>query len=290
MSHYVVAVLTPRKLTADKEAERILEQALAPFDENTEVAPHIVDCYCLGSITRKRINEEVTAKYGTWDEHREKYHALSEAERKAVPWEKFTEKLRKCADMLTKKYAKGMKQPDPKCDDCKGIGRRETTYNPKSKWDWWSLGGRWSCYYSSYEAEKDPANFKPCDLCKGTGIRDGWAKKNPKTGKRVYKDAWAKKMKGCNVCLGTGKELKDSTQWNKRPHDFMSMEEFLSGVKKRGVPFAVLTDDGEWHERGRMGWWASVSNEKADKKWNSEVRALLKRYPDHTVIIADLHI
>ena len=30
------------------------------------------------------------------------------------------------------------------CSDCHGTGKRMTTYNPKSKWDWWVVGGRWN--------------------------------------------------------------------------------------------------------------------------------------------------
>jgi len=28
------------------------------------------------------------------------------------------------------------------------------------------------------------------------------------------------------------------------------------------MPFAVVTPDGQWHEKGRMGWFGLVANEK----------------------------
>jgi hypothetical protein len=31
---------------------------------------------------------------------------------------------------------------DPKCGECKGTGIYKSTYNPNSKWDWYSIGGR----------------------------------------------------------------------------------------------------------------------------------------------------
>ena len=33
-------------------------------------------------------------------------------------------------------------KPDPKCIECKGTGQHKTNYNPRSKWDWWVIGGR----------------------------------------------------------------------------------------------------------------------------------------------------
>ena len=56
------------------------------------------------------------------------------------------------------------------------------------------------------------------------------------------------------------------------------------------VPFAVVKD-GEWYERGEMGWWAQVSNEKADADWDAEVKALLKDLSGDTLLtVFDCHI
>lgn len=58
--------------------------------------------------------------------------------------------------------------------------------------------------------------------------------------------------------------------------------------------FALLTEDGQWYERGKMGCWACVSNEKAEKVWETEYAALLDRYikdhPDYWLTIVDCHI
>lgn len=56
------------------------------------------------------------------------------------------------------------------------------------------------------------------------------------------------------------------------------------------VPFAVVKD-GEWYERGEMGWWAIVSNEKEKDLWETEVETLLKDLPGDTLLtIMDCHI
>lgn len=52
--------------------------------------------------------------------------------------------------------------------------------------------------------------------------------------------------------------------------------------------FAVLTPNGEWVEKGRMGWWASVTNEKED--WPEVEKTVLDKYQDKFVTVVDCHI
>ena len=56
------------------------------------------------------------------------------------------------------------------------------------------------------------------------------------------------------------------------------------------LPFAIVTPDGQWHEKGSMGWWAIVSDEKED--WREQAVALLSKYRSDAYLIAacDLHI
>lgn len=54
--------------------------------------------------------------------------------------------------------------------------------------------------------------------------------------------------------------------------------------------FAILYD-GKWYERGTMGWWASVSNEKEKSEWTQEFSEIFDSLPDDTLIsIYDCHI
>jgi hypothetical protein len=54
--------------------------------------------------------------------------------------------------------------------------------------------------------------------------------------------------------------------------------------------FAVLKD-GKWHERGSMGWFGMVSDEKDYGKWASEFNAMLDNSPPETwVAVVDCHI
>jgi hypothetical protein len=62
-------------------------------------------------------------------------------------------------------------------------------------------------------------------------------------------------------------------------------EQALAGDK---IPHALITPDGNWHERGRMGWWANLLTE--NDGWDSDAKAILARYPGHRVVIVDAHI
>lgn len=52
--------------------------------------------------------------------------------------------------------------------------------------------------------------------------------------------------------------------------------------------FALVTPEGEWIEKGRMGWWACVSDEKDN--WPEIESQVLGKYPDHKVVVVDCHI
>lgn len=54
--------------------------------------------------------------------------------------------------------------------------------------------------------------------------------------------------------------------------------------------FAVLKD-GKWYERGEMGWWAIVSNEKPEEQWDQEFKKLIKDLnPETRITVVDCHI
>jgi len=79
---------------------------------------------------------------------------------------------------------------------------------------------------------------------------------------------------------------------------FVSLEEFpiteedyVSGQRRAAIaPFAYVRD-GVWHERGEMGWFGCVSNERADDEWYAEVEAMLAELQDDTLLtLVDCHI
>jgi hypothetical protein len=118
-------------------------------------------------------------------------------------------------------------------------GEVYSTYNPKSKWDWYSLGGRWS----------GSIKLKPG----ATGVRGEMG--------------------------AFGNEVGIDQAFKKDIANFDELE-----------TFAILKD-GEWFERGAMGWWGMVHDEKDENTWKNEFKKLVDGLPDDTLIsIYDCHI
>ena len=46
--------------------------------------------------------------------------------------------------------------------------------------------------------------------------------------------------------------------------------------EKTNTPFCFVSAEGEWIERGQMGWWAMVSNEKPGEDWDAEFKAYVQ--------------
>ena len=53
-------------------------------------------------------------------------------------------------------------------------------------------------------------------------------------------------------------------------------------------PFAIVTPEGEWIEKGEMGWWAIVSNEKSN--WDVIYKEVFKKYAGYQAAMVDCHI
>ena len=121
------------------------------------------------------------------------------------------------------------------CGQCDGTGKIPSTYNPDSKWDWYTIGGRF----------------------------DGAASK---TGKHlIHEKIGQPSDMGNNVCP-------------------------VSELHKDFCPCALLTPDGRWIERGDVGWWGTLSNDKGEGAWKKEVDEVLAGYRGCVVVGVDCHI
>jgi hypothetical protein len=86
-------------------------------------------------------------------------------------------------------------------------------------------------------------------------------------------------------------DLRSFYIWADQEDFQCSKEEY---IKKAGdgvlLTFAVLKD-GKWYERGEMGWWACVSNEKSEGEWEREFSQLIDELPEDTLLsVYDCHI
>jgi hypothetical protein len=269
MSHFTTLVL----LKNPEDIEEEVAVALAPFDENIEVAEYERDCHCIGQVAEREAREKAIAKFGSINDLRKSFKGETDEEWKEhiKPYTEYLDKLKSQHPMKDK--------PDPECgfylgeywesevetgkldknmlgqryedgSGCGGTGRYFTTYNPNSKWDWYEIGGRWQGDLDpNYERIKDERNYKTCK---------------------------------CNVCHGTGKALK----FQLAPHDegnIRPVSEILDYC-----PFAILTPDGHWCEKGEIGWWGIVTDE--EDNWPAIAKRILQENQNCIAVLCDLHI
>lgn len=300
MSHFFGVVLVP-KGTSRKSAEDIIAELVEPYNEATHVPEYDEKCGCVGQIARRAVSEETVRRMGTINDLRDRFHkanpsppyptekpGMSKEEKKKM-WDAYHKKDKEHSKIWTKAVRPWQmlekrlfaehsqsKKPDPKCDECHGSGTRKTTYNPDSHWDWWTIGGRWTgAFTPDYDPSEDPRNIETCNLCEGTGKRNDALGKDHRKRDPSY---------GCNGCNGTGKSVKFSYE----PHGGDIMP--LSKVPKSVIPYSLVTPDGEWHQKGEMGWFGMSDNEKDEKVWTKTVRSLFRKHKDCLAVVVDYHI
>lgn len=77
---------------------------------------------------------------------------------------------------------------------------------------------------------------------------------------------------------------KDGTKTN---------EDLVSNIDwdKTDIPFAFVDPIGRWFERGKMGWWAIVTNETEMAEWERQFKEFITRIGDDVkVTVVDCHI
>jgi hypothetical protein len=279
MSHFSTLVILNKDQA--REPESSVSELLDPFDENKEMDDYETTCSCAGVKARLDASKQATQTLGiTWDQLRTKFWEKypSDADLKGATrdelWMKHTGKLRRAEKAIEKAHPL-YKKTDPDCEDCKGTGHRMTTYNPDSKWDWYQIGGRWTGALTGYDPGKDPANQEQCSLCGGTGKRtDAIALAHPPL------------QKSCNGCDGKGIRVKWPTQWESYEHDICPIRK----IRADFFPYAIVTPDGEWHERGKMSWFGISLDEMEENEWRNYFLQIRKQYRNHIAVIVDCHI
>jgi hypothetical protein len=207
--------------------------------------------------------------------------------------------------------------PDPNCGDCDGTGTVKSNYNPQSKWDWWVIGGRWTGFFEpedGYDPDGDMRNYGPCTFCVletdiGKRVAQTLARvlvggeeifelpEDPAmqpTGKvKRVGNRWFGTTEDdpdgepCHVCHGTKIERNFSNA--AYPGDVVPVIDWLRNLDKL-IPFAVLTPDGQWHEKASMGMFGHTSGDQLPNDWVAEVRQLAEAHVEAVAVAVDLHI
>lgn len=184
--------------------------------------------------------------------------------------------------------------------------------NPNKQWDWYGIGGRWSGFFplkpggTADQVRKryvDFARAREEAALRAAAAFEAWA--------RCWTDHQAEPWSAFFGRVSDGYTLEKARaeyhaqptiqRWNKSDgrHQMRCPVEAFGYdrevyVRRCGnhalVPHAIVKD-GKWHERGEMGWWGTVSNEKDQDEWDAEVQRLYDDLPDETMLtLVDCHI
>lgn len=155
-------------------------------------------------------------------------------------------------------------------------------YNPKSKWDWWCIGGRFDGFkvkgsdYAHDEAKVCEIDFSPDESdCE------------------YYRRFWEVNIEGKPLSPDEDKDNYFAVYNNDYYTRFYSDKEDFVKRKTQFLLRAIITPDGEWHERGEMGWFGvSSENPEEARDWDEHFK---ERYidtaePDWILTLVDCHI
>lgn len=202
-------------------------------------------------------------------------------------------------------------------------GRFYTFTNPNAKWDWWTIGGRWDGMFLGHDGhthniikkknwdiatvttniinkyepfydrfEQNAHKFEGLEFISWSECCEKFKNENGFTDYSKCRDFF-NSQEYINVLQGLFNEPGDEEyQWTLHSAENffnVSREAFLKAriYGKIGM-FAVLDASG-WHEKGSMGWFACVSDEKA--QWNQIYLDKLNSIPENDyLVVVDCHI
>ena len=263
MSHFTVLVIGED-----------VEGQLAPFDENTEVEPYVIH-------SKSGAAAELAAKVAEYydhvnGEHKDHYNQ-----------EYCKEQLERYQKMTPEEFWKEQTEDEENVkDDC-----IMSTYNPKSKWDWWTVGGRWAGFFlpkAGAEGEVGtPGAFgnKPEE-----GHFDSMLKKDIDF-EGMRKEEKSKREKWWDEAQEKIKAGDKHAAWLANIEEGDTRESYINRGED-GIMSHAVVKDGEWYEQSKMGWWGMKSEaEISDKEWAEQYVKLIDSLPDDTLLtIVDCHI
>lgn len=242
MSHYKVAVFT-------EPGGADVYDLLEPFNENTRVEPYLYK-------TRQQVIEDGRKTIAKWKPKVEKYLTDPESFKGEKEYylrdlKKYTERMAWTDDEV---YAWAIKE-FYESEDIDENGEVWSTYNPLSKWDWYSVGGRWGGDLI-VRPNPDEEEYEYCD-------DDGLFYTDYALASRVdFEEMRKQKMQ--TELLPYGEYLKNS--WHEEEYTQARYPDEETYIKSHTnfSTYAAITPDGEWHAPGEMGWFGESSEKPAE--------------------------
>lgn len=268
MTHFSVIVLLPR-LSASEQNEEI-DRLLAPYSEHLEVDEYDKPCYCVGRVAKKHGRDMADKLVGSWKAKKDDFWDMPEIK---------ASHKRKVAAMRAEPYDEAAYTAEEAYQD--------------QQWETFTAAFRqqWEETERDY-TEHHPAYGQPnadCDTCNGTGTYrstynpqsqwdwyrvggrfDGLITRNPQSSEN-----------------GFNFDAKHETLAN----NSVPVTELLEAQgNDLFTTWAIVTPEGEWIEKGKMGWWAISWDVKQDDAWKAISRGVYEKYSAFDAVLLDCHI
>lgn len=267
-----------------------IDGMLAPYDENIKVDEYFVD-----DVSEKEKLEFIN--------HYKEYVDESPLD------------IEKEMLSLYEKFGKDWNYNEWKLVD--GVWKICSTYNPKSKWDWYVKGGRFSGFLTvkkdDEEVRVNETTVADIDFNKKIEevkkeAREYWKEVNDfiKESKTDSFKPWKEivDIEGLNVVekremYNAQPEAKAFAEYSKNNFNFNSVEDFLvseeefvsDSVYSSIAPFAYVSEKTGWREQGEMGWFGVSIKNTSNKEWHEEFMSFVAELPPETkVTVIDCHI
>lgn len=257
MSHYSVAVFT--------DEETNIEDLLEPYWEDLDVEPYLY-------MTKEELiaegKEEIKYYQKIFKKYMKDKRKYRREHRNDVNHLRFVKKIPTMKKWnIEKIYKFAIRYYNP--EKLGKNGELYSTYNPKSKWDWYEIGGRW----------KDMLVTNDGDRVNSALVKDiNW---------NSMKEENIKELIPYNEFLEKSPYPKEYLK------ELYPTEEVYINAETEIITYAVLLPNGEWIEPGPMGWWGiSCATPEEERKFIENYRENILKKADENwrLTIVDCHI
>lgn len=273
MSHYAVAVI--------HRPNQDIEELLAPYSEHIKVEPYI-------NRTKEQMIADGKERLSGYLKRLDDLKKESYYESQIVPY------LNAKTD---EDFYNLQRYDDAEYDD---DGNELTTYNPKSKWDWYQVGGRFSGMLRVNDTEALKTDLEDeydnyvddgiafCDSAPINTVDFSMDEEHYERSKRWFEV----------VVEGKKPRNAEEKEWDTFYKPEYLKERYLDADTyarecAEFSTFSVVTPDGEWHEAGAMGWFGCSTETPEDgRAWHRSYydTFIANADPNDIITIVDCHI
>lgn len=256
MSHFYTVVLVPGN-TQNVAAK--VDELLAPYNENTQVDEYDRECYCVNSMARDAGWAAAQEKFGPFEDLRKAF------------WDEVESRI-------------------PDGLEGEALWDKKTEVSEEVDWD------AHTKHFVDYAAEVEQNHelymkqSPDCEECGGTGTYRSDYNPQSKWDWWVIGGRWNGTI--CNNYRGSKDGFNFDDEFHRLGENAIPASLLLKSIleDENQTPFAMVTPDGEWCEKGEMGWFGTSNNDKDPEDWREIVILLLEKYPNAIAVGCDLHI